>query len=177
MSALLHALVALKPSVQCCVPGEDDSDEESLSVTSQPFQWKLPRKRKATAMQVSSAGFQKHQYGRAKKYNVQNLETFDPRPADMRNTVADRVPELLNIVKGKGLCVSLLLDPSVCVQTPEQSVLTKEGLLKKVEELKKKLRVSDEDIHQIEQSTRDQSRSPKWFEARRLHLTASMFAR
>ena len=61
VSALLYALVALKPSVQSCMPSGDDSDEDSLPVTSPLCQWKLPRKRKATAMQSSAAEFEKHE--------------------------------------------------------------------------------------------------------------------
>ena len=80
MSALLHALVAMKPTLPSCMSGEDDSDEENLPVTSLSCQWKPPRKRKASAMEVSAAEFEKHEYGKAKKYNVQTLETFDPRP-------------------------------------------------------------------------------------------------
>ena len=48
------------------------------------------------------------------------METFDPRPETMRNGASGRVPQLLEDVQGKGLCISLLLDPSVCVKTPEQ---------------------------------------------------------
>ena len=83
MSALLYALVALKPSVQSCMPSGDDSDEDSLPVTSPLCQWKLPRKRKATAMQSSAAEFEKHEYGRTKVYNIQSLETFDRQPEDV----------------------------------------------------------------------------------------------
>ncbi len=178
VSALLHALVALKPTVPSCMSGED-SDEENPPVTSLPCQWKPPRKRKASAMEVSVAEFEKNEYGRTKKYNVQSLETFDPRPQNMKGTVVERIPDLLTDVKGKGLCISLLLDPSVCIETSEQLVvvLTKDELLKRIEAFKKQLQVSDEDVRRIEESTRDQSKSQKWFEARRFRLTASLFGR
>ena len=166
MSALLHALVALKPGMQCSEI-EEESDDESPPVTSLLCQWKPPRKRKATAMQVSTAEFEKYDYGQTKKYKIQNLETFDPRPEELRGKVSSRIAKLLDQVRGKGLCISLLLDPSVCVATPQQPVLTKEELLKKIEELKGKLKVSEENIRQIEQTTRNQSKSPKWFEVRR----------
>jgi len=74
------------------------------------------------------------------------------------------------------LCISLLLDPS-CVKTHEQSPLKKDELLKKVKALKRKLKVSEEEARQIELDTREQSNSRKWFEARRLRLTASLFGR
>ncbi len=56
-------------------------------------------------------------------------------------------------------------------------VITKIELLKKVEEFKKKLHESDEDVHRIEQTTRDQSRSLKWFEACRFCLSSPWFGR
>lgn len=105
VSALLHALVALKPTV--IMQEDEDSDEESPPVTSLPCQWKPPRKRREAAMQVSQAQFE---YGKVKKYSIESLETFDPRPKELRNTCSQRLPQLLRDVQGKGLCVSLLLD-------------------------------------------------------------------
>ena len=76
-------------------------------------------------------------------------------------------------MKGKGLCVSLLLDASVCVEIPEEiTALTKTELLEKVANFKKQLEVSEEEVHHIEINTRGQSNSPQWFEARRFRLTA-----
>ena len=81
-------------------------------------------------------------------------------------------------VKGKGLCVSLLLDASVCVEIPEETTaLTKTELLEKVANFKKQLEVSEEEMRHIEINTRGQSKSPQWFEARRFRLTASLFGR
>ena len=108
VSALLHALT---PNVDAC----DDSDDD-LPVTSLPCQWKPPRKRKHHALQVSKAHFDKLEYGKTNKYGMQFLEDYDPRPEDLRNTSAERLPQLLVDIKGTGLCVSLLLDSSMCVQ-------------------------------------------------------------
>ena len=177
VSALLHALVALKPGHDMhCDDSDMDSDEEQ-PCTSTLCQWKRPRKRKSAAMQVEKAEFEKHEYGRIKKYNIESLENYDPRVEHFRGKIAERIPNLLNDIKGKGLCVSLLLDKSMRVATPERAVLSKEVLLQKVEQLKLKLKVSDNDIRTIEQSTRLQSNSPKWFEVRRFRLTSSMFGR
>ena len=173
VSALLHALVALTPSVH--TRGEEDSDDENLPITSLPCQWKPPRKRKAAAMQVSEAHFDKLDYGKAKKYTMEVLENYDPRPEELKNTNAQRLPQLLNDIRGEGLCVSLLLDSSTRVDSGEQSQLTKSELLQKVETFKKTLEVSEEDVRKIELSTRAQSQSPKWFEVRRHRLTASKF--
>ena len=46
-----------------------------------------------------------------------------------------------------------------------------------MKKLKKTPEVSEEDIRRIEVETRGQSMSPKWFQARRLRLTASLFGR
>ena len=72
-----------------------------------------------------------------------------------------------------------MLDPTVCVETAEQSTLelTKVELLKRVEKFKKKFHVSEEEVRRIQETTGDQSNSPKWFEARRFRLTASFFGR
>ena len=171
VSALLHALVALTPSVN--THGEEDSDDENPPVTSLPCQWKPPRKQKAAAMKVSEAHFDKLDYGKGKKYTMECLENYDPRPEELRNTSAQRLPQLLNDIRGEGLCISLLLDSSTRVDSGEQSQLTKSELLQKVETFKKTLEVSEEDVHKIELSTRAQSQSPKWFEVRRYRLTAS----
>ncbi len=130
VSALLHALVALRPGT---LPGNDEaeSDEECQPCTSVSCQWKPPKKRKSMAMQVSTAEFE---YERPKKYNIQSLETYDPRLEQFRGKVAERIPKLLDEVKGKGLCVSLLLDQSLRIATPERPILSKEALLLKVEQ-------------------------------------------
>ena len=90
----------------------------------------------------------------------------------MRGTVGERIPQLLTDLKGKGVCVSLLLDPSVCVETAEGHglVLSKTELLKKVESFKEKLVVTDQEIRSMEESTREQSNSQSWFEARKCRL-------
>lgn len=80
---MLHALVALKPGTLCCENDSESEEEEVPPVTSLLCQWKPPKKRKATAMEVSTAEFEKHEYGRTKKYKVQSLETFDPRPEEL----------------------------------------------------------------------------------------------
>ena len=102
-------------------------------------------------------------------FEALNFMTLD------RNKIINRIPRLLDEVRGKGLCISLLLDSSLCVDIPKQKHLTKEELLKKINELKIKLKVSEEEIREIERKTKDQSHSSKWFEVRRFRLTASTF--
>ena len=80
-------------------------------------------------------------YGKIKNIYIRSIESFDPRPEIMRNTSSDRVPTLLQDVKGKGLCVSLLLDASVCVEIPEETTaLMKTELLEKVANFKNNLK-------------------------------------
>jgi hypothetical protein len=52
--------------------------------------------------------FEKHLYGRERK---RTLKLMDPRPAEYHNTAKDLLKGFLGKVKGKGLGVSLLLDP------------------------------------------------------------------
>lgn len=102
-------------------------------------------------------------------FKALNFMTLD------RNKIINRITRLLDEVRGRGLCISLLLDSSLCVDIPKQKHLTKEELLKKINELKIKLKVSEEEIREIERKTKDQSHSSKWFEVRRFRLTASTF--
>ena len=91
-------------------------------------------------------------------------------------------------MKGKGLGVSLLFDPTVRVwrnstssagpstapPTPEDyNILPKQVLQAEVASLKKSLSVSEVDICRIERETREQRNSHKWFH--RLRITASYF--
>jgi len=73
---------------------------------------------------------------------------------------------------------SLLLDPSTCVEVPQAPKNTNDELQKKVEEfVNSKLGVTADKARQIEVNTREQSRSPMWYDACRLRLTASLFGR
>ena len=63
-------------------------------------------------MKMSEATFEKHIYGRTKKRKNLSLENFDPRPPQYQGTAISLMPNLLHKVCGKGLCISLLLDPS-----------------------------------------------------------------
>ena len=121
VSALLHALMALSPSMYNEKKlDENDSDRESgsdgetpLPVTSYPCKWKLPCKRKESNLKMSEAKFEKHVYGKPKKRELQPLETFDPRPEEFQGTATDMLSQFLTKMKGKGLGVSLLFDQTV----------------------------------------------------------------
>ena len=75
VSALLHALVAMTPTHLKPGPSRCDVDED-LPVTSYPCQWKEPRKRKQSNLNISDAKVEKHMQ---RKLNLLPLEEFDPR--------------------------------------------------------------------------------------------------
>lgn len=173
VSALLHALVAIKP---CNVHGDSssgDSQDEATPCTSALCVWNVPKKRKVSALKMSEATFKKYEFGKQKKYNMIEMETFDPRPEKYRGQVQSLMPGLLERVKGKGLCISLLFDITTRVKSPDIPELSKIDLLQKVQELKCTLHVNEEDIRKTEFETRAQHQSQEWFDARRLRLTAS----
>ena len=110
VSGVLHALVSI------CITDfqfasssrthDDTIDEEpTLPVTSYLCQWKAPRKRKESALKMSE--YEKHVYGRVKKSERKPLEYYDPRPPKCVGKVKDRLPALLDKVRGKGLGITL----------------------------------------------------------------------
>lgn len=114
MLALLHALAAmtspqfeLRPSEPCLTLSADDDE---IPVTSLPCQWKAPKQRKESTLQMSKATFEKHMYRNTKKKKITLLNDFDPQPERFRGNVKDRLPPLLDKLCGKGLCISLLFD-------------------------------------------------------------------
>ena len=132
------------------------------------------------AQQVGVTTIQKHEYGKSRRYRIESIETFDPQPETMKNTALDIFPQLLEDVRGKGLCICLLLDASVRVETSEETTkqtLSKIKLMEKIIQIKKQLQVSETDVRRIELHTRGQSNYLKWFEACRFCLTASLFGR
>ena len=156
VSALLHALVALKPAEHSHPLLDDDSDEEMVPVASLPCQWKQPKGHKSNAMEMSTAQFEKHVYGKIKKQKIYTIDNFDPRPEEFRNQSSSKLPRLLDALAGKGHCVSLLLDPSTHVEVPQAPKLTKDELQKKVEEfVNSKLGLTAEEARQIEVNTRE----------------------
>ena len=179
VSALLHALVSLSPSTYSAGSAPDASDDEALPVTSFACQWKVPSRRKDCTLPLSKVVFEKHSYGRERKRSLKLMEEFDPRPAVYQNTAKDLLQDFLGKVKGKGLGVSLLLDPEFQANFsggPLQPKLpSKTELQYRVSEFKKSLKLPPEKTREIEQTTRDQCNSPLWFSVRRYRLTASYF--
>ena len=184
ISALLHSLVALSPPVspfRSPGPAGVCDDEEALPITSYVCEWKRPRKRKESTMKISEATFEKHVYGRTKTRKFSALEDFDPRPLRYWGTATSLVPDLLEKVRGKGLCISLLLDPSTRHWSSNITAETSFSmpdvtrLKQTVQEFKNSLRVTTEKVREIERLTREQRNSTLWFDVRRHRLTASVF--
>ena len=113
VSGLLHALVAMSPnfpSHSVMDPSTSEPEEEALPITSYVCQWKPPRKRKESTLQMSEATFHKPVCGREKRRSSKPLEEFAPRPPEYKNTAQGRLTEFLGKVHGKGLCVSLMFN-------------------------------------------------------------------
>ena len=100
-------------------------------------------------------------YANVKMHSLRNMSTGSRRREvskswnrlihdhkQLRGQATEKLPALLEAVRGKGLCISLLLDPSTCIHDPK--ALKKEDLLKKVEELKTRLKMTEEDARQLE---------------------------
>lgn len=54
-------------------------------------------------------------YGKIKKRSLKPLEELDPRPIEYRGTANIRLNNLLEHIRGKGLVISLSVDPKVKV--------------------------------------------------------------
>ena len=132
-------------------------------------------------MKMPEATFEKHTYGHTKKRKFSSLEDFDPRPPQYQGTARSLMPNLFNKVRGKGLCISLLLDPSTRrwrSSAPTEasfSIPDMTQLKQTIQEFKNSFRVTPETGHEIEQLTREQRNSPMWFDVHHHRLTASMF--
>jgi len=193
VSGLLHALAAITPAnvTSTSTPdetiGSDDNDDEpeSLPVTSFACKWKPPRKRKECVLKFADANFEKHVYGRQKKYTWDPIKDFDPRPVEYRGSAPQQMETFLKAVKGKGLGVSMLLDDDAKVKKSD-SVMVSSGLptppcrdeiIQKVTAFKESLAVTADKVREVERNTRDQHQSPFWYSVRRFRLTASMFGR
>ena len=182
VSAVLHALVAMTskqlhtlslPSI----PALGD-EETGLPVTSTLCQWKIPKKRKESTLEMSKAVFEKHDYEKPKKRRVSLTEDFDPRPVEYRGTAQTLLKNFLDDVRGESLGVSVMFDPHYCyskdpVPSPELPSTTE--LKQRIVSFKESLIMSPAKIREIEQNTRAQRNSCLWFSCRRYRITASRF--
>lgn len=164
------------------VPANTADEEHALPVTSYPCQFKPPRKRKESDRLIAETHFEKHTFGKERKGAVSLIEEFDPRPLKYKGTASANVPSLLTKVQGKGLCLSLLLDPS-CRPLPSNDLISMcppelpsiHNLNTTIAAFMESLKITADKIHQIERDTRDQRHSALWYWLRRYRITSSMF--
>ena len=105
--------------------GDSDYDE-ALPVTSFSCQWKVPRKRKESTLTLADANFEKHVYGRERRYHWKSIKDLDPRPVEHRGTAPQPMQDFLKSVKGKGLGVSVFFDKDLRFTLSETSSATPE---------------------------------------------------
>ena len=186
VAAVLHALVALHPTTfnvgnTSSATADDSDDEHAIPVTSLPCQWKCPKKRKESALPISEATFEKHDYKKPVKKKFKTIEQFDPRPPEYRGCVVNELlPKFLNKMQGEQLGISLLLDEhfSKAASSSEPSshhIPDTPHLLETITAFKKSLEIDDEKAREMERNTRQQRLSPLWFTVRRYRITSSMF--
>jgi len=197
ISALLHALVAMKPSPDAATTspdaattstntpltaGDSDDEDDSLPVTSYACQWKAPKKRKESTLKFADANFEKHTYGRQRKHQWRPIKDFDPRPPEYRGNAQHLMKDFLVSVKGKGLGVSVLFDKNLRSRPTDSSsgastcIPSRAEIVDKVTAFKESLSVTEERIREIERNTREHQ-SPPWYSVGRFRLTASTFGR
>ncbi len=179
MSALLHALSALNPNAPSLASRGSVVENDPVPCTSLPCQWKPPRKRKESALRISDACFEKHEYSKPVKRKSISVEDFDPRPQKYRGQVNSRLPDLLEKMRGEQLCISLLFDKQfrceISQQPCNENLPGDSDLRATVMAFKKTLEMTPQMCREMERNTCEQSNSPLWFSVRRFRLTASLF--
>ena len=185
VSALLHALAALsstsfqlQPNLPSTSSTETEATEtEPTPVTSLPCQWKAPKAKKDSTLQIASTSFEQHEYRKPVKRKIKLLEDFDPRPPQFRGQIQSRMPAFLESVKGEQMSISFLLDSTLQQSRPSPTSinLDDQALATSIVAFKETLKVSRERIQDIERSTREQRQSSLWFSARRYRITSSVF--
>ena len=85
VSALLSAL---NPNAPSLASRGSVVENDPVPCTSLPCQWKPPRKRKESALRISDACFEKHEYSKPVKRKSISVEDFDPRPQKYRGQVS-----------------------------------------------------------------------------------------
>ena len=150
VSALLHALVAATFTGYTIRPTSSASNlEDDLPVTSYPCQWRAPKKCKQSTLRFADSVFEKHVYGKVKKRRLTPLEDFDPRPDKFKGKAKNSLPALLNDLRGEELCISLLLDSTLCPNdgtTLSSSFVPTSSTLPGIEKLKKSVSAFKESL-------------------------------
>ena len=109
----------------------------------------IPQKRKESNVKMSDLRIEKDVYGHDRKHVTNPISDFDRRPSQFHGALRLRLPEFLEKVKGKGLGISLIADPSTqvwCDSTAHKLTLglpTKQQLTESVKAFIESLQVSD----------------------------------
>ena len=156
---------------------EESGNSVQLPITSYPCQCKPPRIRKESNMKLSEAVFEKHMYGRTKKVKKLKIEGFDPRPVKYRGTAKACLDRFVSSKYGRGLGVSILLDPkaqvwtdheqSCSIQTSLPVLPTTTDLKFTILQFKESMCVSSAQASDIERSTQKQRHSSVWYNVRK----------
>ena len=85
-------------------------EEQSLLVTSYSYKWNVPKSREDSTIPMSEAVFEKHEYSKQRKRKIKLVADYDPRPPQFQGTASDRLPALLDEIRGEQLhvCVNTL---------------------------------------------------------------------
>ena len=113
------------------------------------------------------------------------IEGFDPRPVKYRGTAKACLDRFVSSKYGRGLGVSILLDPkaqvwtdheqSCSIQTSLPVLPTTTDLKFTILQFKESMCVSSAQASDIERSTQKQRHSSVWYNVRKFRLTASRF--
>ena len=134
--------------------------------------------RKESSLQLSDAIFEKHDYQKPVKRKRRQIKDFDPRPEECRGNAKQLLGKLLENVRGKSLCVSLLFDEQCCqssLLSSDTSIPSTPDIKDTVKAFKQSLQMSPTQLQHVEQSTREQRYSSEWFSVHRYSITASHF--
>ena len=101
---------------------------------------------------------------------------FDPWPAEYKGSAIQRLPELLQKIKGDDLCLSLLLgysyqpDDDQPLQPSSYNLPGIDMLKQTMQAFKDSMQITAEKAREIERNTRDQRSSSLWYYVRRYRL-------
>lgn len=156
-------------------PDVEDEVEtsENLPITSYPCRWKAPRKRKESNLKLSDAKFEKRVW-KEEKVTLSSIQDFDPRPAECRGMASTELRTLLGKVRGKGLGVLLLFNPSARVRMKQSSLVplespelpSRQQLEMTVSHFRSSLQVAEQRAREVERNTWEQHLSSEWYSVR-----------
>lgn len=162
------------------------------SCTSKPCKWNIPRKRKGPVTPIVEMSFEKHDYNKPNKVKRRlNIKpTQDVRAVHQREWAPEKVNNMLVKIKayqsktGNVVGWSNIIPQEVpkdapiqkrdCIVSPLKVLpLSLQDIQHQCAEIKNKLNLGEEEIKNIEQQTRGQSKDELWNFHRCCRITAS----